>query len=572
MLKLDFTASGAASTILSTSSAITLAGGTFGSTLLANGASAGSTQSLANITLNAGASAITATGSITLNLGTITRNSGSVVNFTLPTTGNITTTRSNANFTGGQQTILGGFATVGGNTWAVSGTGGSAGAITGLATASYGTTYAAGADVDSPTSATVSSMTINSLRLNAAAATTVSFTGPLTIATGGILVTSAVGATGTLSGSTVTSGNGQDLIVINNSTTNRNLVISSQITGNIGLTFNGGLGQLQLNTLANYTGNTVVNSGRFGVNVSGSTNNVPASSLIIVNGSALGGGECYENASVTTLSNNLQLSGLGWAETGGSYRRCAAKVALSPATSRSSATRIGGNNNYAVSGAVSGPYELELDAGTNSSSTGNIITFTSASNTWSGGTRISRGTAKLGVDNALPLNSVVTFGSTVTSGTLSVIGTAVPILDLAGFNQTVGGLTVQSSDAIAAAGANITNSGASKTLTINNGPDFTFGGTITGSLALTKNGSGRQTLAGSNAYTGATNINAGVLSVTGSTASVGAMNVNTSGASSGTLAGTGSIGAVTLAADNGADQPTSPPAPRPPRGRSARWR
>jgi autotransporter-associated beta strand protein len=73
----------------------------------------------------------------------------------------------------------------------------------------------------------------------------------------------------------------------------------------------------------------------------------------------------------------------------------------------------------------------------------------------------------------------------------------------------------------------------------------TFGGVIengAGTVALTKTGTGLQTLSGANTYTGATTINGGVLSITGSLASTGAVAVNTGG----TLSGTGSVGNVTL--------------------------
>jgi fibronectin-binding autotransporter adhesin len=70
-------------------------------------------------------------------------------------------------------------------------------------------------------------------------------------------------------------------------------------------------------------------------------------------------------------------------------------------------------------------------------------------------------------------------------------------------------------------------------------------------LAITKIGTGIQTLTGSNSYTGDTNINNGALSVTGSLASSGNVFVNTSATAAGALYGTGSVGNVTLAAANG---------------------
>lgn len=74
-----------------------------------------------------------------------------------------------------------------------------------------------------------------------------------------------------------------------------------------------------------------------------------------------------------------------------------------------------------------------------------------------------------------------------------------------------------------------------------------YGGVIqdgTGTMAITKIGTGLQTLSGVSSYTGGTSINAGTLSVTGSLSATGAVNVNNTG----TLSGTGSVGAVTMAA------------------------
>lgn len=63
---------------------------------------------------------------------------------------------------------------------------------------------------------------------------------------------------------------------------------------------------------------------------------------------------------------------------------------------------------------------------------------------------------------------------------------------------------------------------------------------VSGTLALAKNGTGTQTLSGTNTYTGATTVNAGTLVVNGS------ITGNTTVNSGGTLAGTGTVGTVNV--------------------------
>jgi autotransporter-associated beta strand protein len=72
-------------------------------------------------------------------------------------------------------------------------------------------------------------------------------------------------------------------------------------------------------------------------------------------------------------------------------------------------------------------------------------------------------------------------------------------------------------------------------------------GQFNNGASLTKASAGTLTIAGTNTYTGSTEINTGTLAVTGSLLSTGAVNVNTSATLAGTLSGTGSVGNVTVA-------------------------
>jgi autotransporter-associated beta strand protein len=153
------------------------------------------------------------------------------------------------------------------------------------------------------------------------------------------------------------------------------------------------------------------------------------------------------------------------------------------------------------------------------SSVNQSITLASSLNDYSGETRVGtngpgfyqdNGAAanlKLGDVDALPYgpgkgNVIVGY---------EVNGTARAILDLNGFDANINGLATNN-----APHASVNNSGATAaTLTLGNGDaTATFGGVIQntgGTLHLVKTGSGTQTLAGVNTYTGNTTINGGAL-------------------------------------------------------------
>ncbi len=161
----------------------------------------------------------------------------------------------------------------------------------------------------------------------------------------------------------------------------------------------------------------------------------------------------------------------------------------------------------------------------------------SGANTYTAGTTLSAGT--------LQLSGSGTLGST--SGSLTVNGGT---LDLNGTNQSVG--------ALSGTGGTILNNstGTAKTLTVGTGGGTgSYAGVIadhtsgTGTLALTKTGSGTETLTGTNTYTGATTVNSGTLLINGSLASASATTVNNSGS---VLGGTGTINGSVSIASSGA--------------------
>jgi autotransporter-associated beta strand protein len=166
---------------------------------------------------------------------------------------------------------------------------------------------------------------------------------------------------------------------------------------------------------------------------------------------------------------------------------------------------VTGSNNFTFigSGQIVGTTKLTVNGQ-------GSLTIANSGNNYSGGTAIQSGKVVLGAYDALPAAGTVTFGQGSLSGTL----------DLAGFNQTVGGLAVGT--ATVPAMQVITSSSGSSTLTYNGAGSSTFPGLIRdggGILGLNVVG-GSLTLSGSNGYSGGTTVNNGTL-VLGSNGALG---------------------------------------------------
>jgi subtilisin-like proprotein convertase family protein len=127
--------------------------------------------------------------------------------------------------------------------------------------------------------------------------------------------------------------------------------------------------------------------------------------------------------------------------------------------------------------------------------------------------------------NALPdFNASLTVGAGATPFTTISVNGTVAVTGTAAINFNAANVT---------GAGNISNGGG---LTVNNtGASSTLSGVIAGTGALIKQGTGTLNLAGTNTYSGATNINSGRLNINGST------NSNTSVNSTGTLGGTGTL-------------------------------
>jgi len=170
---------------------------------------------------------------------------------------------------------------------------------------------------------------------------------------------------------------------------------------------------------------------------------------------------------------------------------------------------VTGNAHLAVNAPIDGDCNLLLYSGNN------IVSYLSlgAKSTYTGNTEISGFNTvgnmyvTLETDDALPTGTVLT---------LACAGNQYAQVDLNGYDQTLGGLTVR-------AGGNciIANTSATpSTLTVNNASDYTYIGNLgssgaNGNFGLTKGGTGILTVSNTNTYTGDTIINGGILEIAG---------------------------------------------------------
>lgn len=322
-------------------------------------------------------------------------------------------------------------------------------------------------------------------------------------------------------------------------------IISDGVTGGqVALVHNNTVGTnletLTLSGANTYTGTTTVTKGLLNVNnnsalgsTAGGTTVASGGAINLLNGIQVTGETITISATHSNNAGALQANAAASATWAGNV------ILVSGASSRIGAQAAG---TLTVSGAIT-----EQTAGTSLfvsglSGTGTVIlTAAAGSNTYTGLTSLVRGNLKGGATNALAQNSVIDVGSS----------TAVDqsTLDLNGFDQTIGGL--KHSGNTAGGNATVTNSGALKTLTVNQSTDTSFGdttlttGAITGALALTKTGSGILTLTGTNTATGQATVNGGTLVI--GTASGGSWASGVDVNSGGTLKGRGAIsGAVTV--------------------------
>jgi fibronectin-binding autotransporter adhesin len=271
VLVLDFSVSGPSS-IVSATSQLSLGGGEL---QIKGKAGQAINQEFAGLAFGTGRSSISVVQNgataITINLKALTRDgAGNAIDFNPPAVGSLKTTTLNE-----AGDILGGWATANsGMDWATV----DAGNI--VPFAGYtANDWSATANTTTTVSATQNGATTNSLRFNSAAPVTLTLSGVNTVTSGGILVTSNVGANDTaITGGTLRAATGKE-IVIHQNNTSAALTISSTLADNGKTNFTKtGYGLVVLGARNTYTGITSVVGGTLRLGAPGA---LPFTSLFL---------------------------------------------------------------------------------------------------------------------------------------------------------------------------------------------------------------------------------------------------------------------------------------------------
>ncbi|MBK7375305.1 MAG: autotransporter-associated beta strand repeat-containing protein [Chitinophagaceae bacterium] len=410
------------------------------------------------------------------------------------------------------------------------------------------------------------------LECGAAAGSSITGTGALTIGTSDLTVNDAAGAgsSGATISTPVVLGTNVIFTVADDGSSAADLAVSGIISGSSTLT-KSGAGTLVLSNANTYTGTTTISAGTLQYGIS----NAIAAGAVTVNGGTLDIGTFDDNVGAVTLTSGT-IAGTTGVLTGTSYTVSSGSVtailggsgALSKTTA--GAVTMSGVNTYtgittitagvlSVStigdGGVAGNLGQATNAATNlvlnggtlqytgaTASTdrnftltaGNISTIdiTNAANTLTitgASTGTTGGLTKIGSGTlTLSGNNLHTGATTVTAGTLK-LGAAERIantsalvvngtFDMNGFSESVASL--------AGAGTVTSSAGGTLTLTLNGATATTFSGIIENgsatAVSLVKSGTSILTLSGNNSYSGtgaSTTINSG------STIRLGAANV-----------------------------------------------
>jgi autotransporter-associated beta strand protein len=553
-LTLDFSASGApTSNIISSSSALVLGGipnlmanTSAGSPILytQGNNSVATTQTFNGTTIDFGNANVIAhagagTSNTTIDLGTVTHNAGGTVAFSTMTNGSTGVGVLKASNTAG---ILGGWAT----TAAGAGTGTAALAQTDWAAVDGSGNIVAYAGYTTPTGAApaIVSNSASNLKLDGTSSgTSVLSAGTtelntilvsdgtasrtITVGTGntlrlgvsaGIWKSSTTNTAININGGTLTAGgstaNTAGEIVLNSgsgaATFNATISISSVIANN----GSGAVSVVKTGTASTtltgsntYSGGTFVNQGTLAVSNSLLTNVFGTGSVTIAAGAQVA---LTSNATKITYANAFNIAGTALNMYGNTISGDITLLGDSQITSNST-------DGGAVSGKISGDFSVSFTRGMHTlSNTGNDysgnIGINGNSPTATGILLAAASGIKLGASEVLA--NGVGKGNLVISASAATTGT----LDMNGYNETINGLISAGTIAGTAPLAIVTNTNttASQLTLGDNDQTTTYAGTIVdgaGTVRIVKIGKGIQTFSGLNTYTGGTAVDAGTLAI-----------------------------------------------------------
>ncbi len=341
------------------------------------------------------------------------------------------------------------------------------------------------------------------------------------------------------------------------------------ISGTGALTKNG-TGTVSFSAANIYSGGTIVNAGTVRVGMNSVTNNSGG-----INSSALGVGEL-------TLQDNVKITTTGGANISvyvpkinlnGNINLNESTGSGSGALLFSGTWDLGGGsrtiNVQRTNSLVGNPYQGLQFAQPNSSFSApkienGALTLSTTTGTTNSTAQVIFNTTTFSANTALTVDDGVMILSA--SGSFFAAGSNAPSLNLAadsvrgggilqlGYGASGGAAVVRNAEVYSLSGgglitaSNATNGTANTgTLTINNGSNANFNGTITdgganGFIRFVKTGAGKQILSGTNSYTGTTTVSGGTLIINGdNSAATGNLTVS-SGA---TLGGSGIIGGAT---------------------------
>jgi autotransporter-associated beta strand protein len=358
-------------------------------------------------------------------------------------------------------------------------------------------------------------------------------------------------------------------------TVNRVSVDNSSSAGTYTLTINGsGSGGVNLNTIGDVNGGAdptrlfALQINSTGGNTTISTGNNFTGGTTLTQGNLLLGANTALGTGILALNGGKISSSTTGAQGPANNTTIGGNVTLGDAVNNGKLTFSGtmglGGDSRTLTTDSSVEFSGVVSNGGITKQGASTLTFLgSSANTYTGTTTVNHGTlvlAKTAGVNAIAGGLTIGDGTnsdTVNLGAsdqiadtvvVNMIGTASGQrgnFQLLGFNETIGGLSGggQVQNASSTADSVLTLNVANATTQTSSAVLRNTGGSTTGSLSIVKTGGGTQILGGNMTYTGVTSINEGTLAVTGSLLNTGTVLVNNGGS----LSGSGSVGAVTLA-------------------------